>query len=222
MKQVVERRDGIIGLLADGRVCRWNLGYPRVRRTNELTFWRLPKIIQIAAGPSHSLALSKSGVVYSWGSNWLGELGKVSDYQRVTPRKVKGLPEIKQICAGEKFSLALDKDGRVWGFGDVECQAEMNDTHGTNTPLNILTKPEVISSLPKVSQIAVGFSHALVLLENGEVMGWGQNGFGQLGRYPNRQNQPRQNFKYFRCCANLLRRYAQLGINQKRRSIYVR
>ena len=40
-------------------------------------------IVSVAVGESHSLALSAEGVVYSWGSNQFGQLGRSSGNDQV-------------------------------------------------------------------------------------------------------------------------------------------
>ena len=92
----------------------------------------LSGIVAIAAGASHSLALDADGHVYSWGSNYYGELGvdpattsctvpyASSSYTSVcrpSPELVPGLSGIVAIAAGTSFSLAVDGDGDVYSWG---------------------------------------------------------------------------------------------------------
>ena len=75
------------------------------------------RIIQIACGESHSLALTSKGQVFSWGSNGEGQLGLGPDEHIAGPAKVSGLAgfhcRISQIACGDVTSFALGKDGSV-------------------------------------------------------------------------------------------------------------
>lgn len=67
-----------------------------------------PKIIEIAAGSHHSLALLADGTILAWGSNLEGQLGLPGTSGLVNkPTKVQ-LPEpVKQISAGYYHSAFL-------------------------------------------------------------------------------------------------------------------
>jgi len=65
------------------------------------------KIIQVACGVSHSMALDEWGQVYTWGSNSQGQLG--NDTINPAPRPVKALAtkHIIQIASGQYHCLVL-------------------------------------------------------------------------------------------------------------------
>jgi hypothetical protein len=76
------------------------------------------KIISISCGDCSSLALTSDGVVYGWGKNLEGQLGKPGDDYSF-PKIVK-LPDKKRVLSvvsGYKHSLALMEDGSVWSWG---------------------------------------------------------------------------------------------------------
>lgn len=77
-------------------------------------------VTQMAAGRFHSLFLTKSGKVYTLGSNAYGQAG-VSNYlfphvEEPTEVYTEGL-NIKQIACGNHHNLVLDDEGRMYGFG---------------------------------------------------------------------------------------------------------
>ncbi len=89
------------------------------------------KIIAVALGESHSIALAADGTVYSWGLNNFGQLGNGPTGQETTPVKVlKGEyggttylgddsnNKITAVALGYYHSIALAEDGTVysWGF----------------------------------------------------------------------------------------------------------
>ncbi len=68
----------------------------------------LDKVVQIAAGTTHSLALTKSGRVYSWGWGEDGMLGLGDSNDRNKPMAIaeECFPEpVVQVQAGEYSSL---------------------------------------------------------------------------------------------------------------------
>lgn len=78
---------------------------------------QLMHIKKIAASNNHVLAVSENGHVFSFGSNFSGQLGTGDNTNSNVPIEVKGLDQIKDVAAGYKFSLALKDDGSVWGWG---------------------------------------------------------------------------------------------------------
>lgn len=84
------------------------------------------KVIQLATGDNHILALTKKGNVYSWGINQLGqlglgeqEIGEIKGPSLIDP-KLFGDKIITQISCGINHSLVLTEDGEVysWGFNE--------------------------------------------------------------------------------------------------------
>ena len=109
------------------------------------------KIINIAMGGEHVLALRQDGDIIAWGSN--------ESHQCAIPTN---LHQIKAIAAGNDFSMVLDTSGQVvvWGLNDVgQC--------------------DVPVSLSNVVSIAAGYQHVLVVTADGRVTAWGQNADGQ-------------------------------------------
>ncbi|KAL3650797.1 hypothetical protein CASFOL_007200 [Castilleja foliolosa] len=88
------------------------------------------KVISIAAGESHTLALTGDGKVYSWGRGTFGRLGTGSEEDRHFPVRVRFFGsederdeklKIIEVAAGAYHSLALADDGSVWGWGYNIC-----------------------------------------------------------------------------------------------------
>jgi alpha-tubulin suppressor-like RCC1 family protein len=91
----------------------------------------LQRVVAIASGHMHHLALTRDGAVWAWGLNDCGQLG--FDPPRAQPPgdvptwsvgpfvaqpvRVAGLPKIKAIAAGARHSLALGADGKVFTWG---------------------------------------------------------------------------------------------------------
>ncbi|MBA0673917.1 hypothetical protein Goari_015540 [Gossypium aridum] len=82
------------------------------------------KVVAVAAGEAHTLALSGDGYVYSWGRGMFGRLGTGSESDEIFPVRVKFQnSELKLIAvaAGAYHSLALADDGSVWSWGYNVC-----------------------------------------------------------------------------------------------------
>ena len=82
----------------------------------------LDPVQHIAAGVAslHSLALTREGRIWSWGSNAFGQLGlgEADDQPHPTPQTIPGLTQVTSLAGSEKFTLAVRRDGTVWAWGD--------------------------------------------------------------------------------------------------------
>ncbi|NWY12947.1 HERC5 ligase, partial [Aphelocoma coerulescens] len=111
-------------------------------------------LAQIAAGGAHSITVSLSGAVYSWGKNSFGQLGLGDTKDRDCPSYVGALEHWKTvfISCGADHTAALSKEGLVCTFG-----AGGSGQLGHNSTRNELL-PRVVAELwgARVSQIACG------------------------------------------------------------------
>jgi alpha-tubulin suppressor-like RCC1 family protein len=140
----------------------------------------MEKIVDLAAGENHSLALSNDGIVWAWGNNSQGQLG-IGDSdttQMDTPQNVLLLTDIMSIDAGYAHSLALQNDGTVWSWGSNTKGQLGNGKSGMETSEN---KPYLIPTLDSCVAIAAGYAHSVALKKDGTVWTWGFNSSGQLG-----------------------------------------
>ena len=78
-------------------------------------------IPQISSGSTHSLLMTKSGGVYSWGTNVHGQLGQQSVQEQAYFRKIPKLRnKVTSIACGNEFSCALDITGQLWVWGRAD------------------------------------------------------------------------------------------------------
>lgn len=196
-----------LGLCSDGTVISSGLNANGQLGNNSTTESPVPvsvsipgvpatrKVISLAAGASHSLALCSDGTVYAWGLNTNGQLGDNSNTQRLTPVSVNTAGALSgktvvAIAAGASHSMALCSDGKVvtWGLNSTG-QLGDNSTTPRNSPVLVVTSG--ILSTKTVIGIAAGASHCLALCSDGTVAAWGSNASGQLGDSTNSQrNSP--------------------------------
>ena len=110
-------------------------------------------IVDIAAGLSHSLAITATGQVFSWGSGSYGRLGHGDHCDEALPRSITCLfdSEVKVVScsAGAAHSMFLSDGGQLFGCGlDSSCQVD-------SLPLVSATSVSPGSSV--VDQISVVF-----------------------------------------------------------------
>jgi alpha-tubulin suppressor-like RCC1 family protein len=131
----------------------------------------------IAAGYSHTCALTSAGGVECWGDNSHGQLGDGTIADRHVPVAASGLASgVQAIAAGEALTCALTKVGGVmcWGENDF---GELGD--GTTT--RRLTPVAVSGLVGGVRAIAAGEALGCALTSAGGVECWGHNRYGELG-----------------------------------------
>ncbi len=130
----------------------------------------------IAAGDSHTCALTKQGGVSCVGTHW----------QTVQERFLYALPKVlmravgsskfKAIASGGDHTCALTEQSSVVCAGD-NFYGQLGD--GTFTPRTNSAK--VTAYTRPVAAIAGGEHHTCVLTTEGGVLCWGRNQYGQLG-----------------------------------------
>ncbi|TSK17915.1 RCC1 and BTB domain-containing protein 1 [Bagarius yarrelli] len=146
------------------------------------------RVIQVACGSHHSVALTHDGEVFSWGYNNCGQVGSGSTSNQPTPRRVSGCllnKVVVSVACGQTATMAVTDNGEVfsWGYNG-------NGQLGLGRNGNYLT-PCRIEALQRVCilQVVCGYAHALALTDEGLLYAWGANTYGQLGT-GNMSNQP--------------------------------
>lgn len=167
----------VLARLSDGGVYGWgnnqngqlglDPGFMFQGTTLVKTARRFPELdntTSVAAGGTFSLALKSNGTVFSWGSNFGGELGYDTNHQvHFTPTQVPGVSGIVAVAAGNQ-SVALRNDGIVFVWGGPQ----------------LLQTPTQVSGLNNVASISCG-NVTFAIRNDGTVWGWGRNPNGELG-----------------------------------------
>lgn len=108
--------------------------------------------VQIAAGASHTLVVTSSGQLYSFGRNLFGQLGIATNSEtnnaNPTPSLVAlpgAIGTTTQIAAGENHSLAVTSGGQLYAFGRNRSgqlgSAVNNETDKASTPAPVELMP---------------------------------------------------------------------------------
>jgi alpha-tubulin suppressor-like RCC1 family protein len=135
------------------------------------------RVAVLAAGSSHTCALTTSGGVKCWGYNFWGQLGDSSVMDRLTAVDVTGLTTgVAALVTGNLHTCVLTATGGVkcWGR-NVEGQL------GDGSTTNRLTAVDVSGLTSGVAALAAGSSHNCALTTSGGVKCWGYNADGEVG-----------------------------------------
>ncbi|XP_076163847.1 uncharacterized protein LOC143144872 isoform X2 [Ptiloglossa arizonensis] len=135
------------------------------------------RIVQLAAGSYHSLALTDDGGVFAWGSNLEGQLG-LPDISGLVNKPTKvHIPEpVKQISAGYYHSIFLTESGLVYVCGESE-----SGKLGIDAKFSTQVAPKQMQLPSPAAYVACGGHHTIILAENGSLYCTGNNSSGQLG-----------------------------------------
>jgi len=133
--------------------------------------------LAISAGGGHTCALTGTGAVECWGSNFYGQLGAGAIGDQHTPVAVPGLTGVLAISAGGEHTCIVNKDHGVMCWGD-NSSGQLGDNNAEAKAYF----PVAVSGLASgVAAVAAGGSHTCALTQTGAVKCWGSNASGQLG-----------------------------------------
>lgn len=141
-----------------------------------------PKLVQVpfkfnvqsvACGLYHSLILTDSGDVYSFGLGESGRLGHKSEESWITPNKIEISGKVSKIAAGYHNSFFLLENRTVWSCGQSSEGASGHDSN--------LLFPAQISFLKDVHFISSSLNHTAVVTIQGKAVLFGSNADHKLG-----------------------------------------
>jgi len=162
LKQIVAGASHSIALFENGRIIAWGstangrINIPAgldLDSAEENGMALESKVIQLACGLDHTIALKENGTVVCWGGN--------THSQCSVPA---GLSGVASIGSGYYHSMAVKTDGTVvcWGL-TASGQCTVPETVGTGG-----------------FQISGGMDHTVLLTKNKNVICWGGNTYNQL------------------------------------------
>jgi alpha-tubulin suppressor-like RCC1 family protein len=124
------------------------------------------RVVMISCGRKHSMALTESSHVYSWGGNDCGQLGIGNTVDSNKPKFVAVIDEnksnvfIEKISCGSEHSLLLSSDGNIYAFGRNEW-----------SPQRIKIETKFIDISSHWNELI-----SIALSQNGIYYNWGQCG----------------------------------------------
>jgi alpha-tubulin suppressor-like RCC1 family protein len=144
-------------------------------------------VSQIAEGAQTCYALLSDGKVRAWGQDILGSGTNAYYPTLLTTDGTTPLTNVVQIAAGEYYMLALTGSGTVWGCGSngywqLGDQSLGNGWYPFGVPVVYADGTQLgKGTRGPVLAIGAGNAHSLAIMQNGTVLGCGQNVYGELG-----------------------------------------
>jgi alpha-tubulin suppressor-like RCC1 family protein len=130
----------------------------------------------VAAGESHTCALTSGGVAYCWGLNTDGQLGDNSTTNRNTPAPVSGGLTFSGLSVGVLHTCGLTTGGTAYCWG-----RDQYGQLGDGTPGDAQRVPGAVSGGLSFTELTAGANHTCGLRSNGTAYCWGDNSYGVLG-----------------------------------------
>lgn len=131
--------------------------------------------IRLAAGGTHTCALSVEGRAFCWGAESTVGNGSRGHGRVLIPTEVTGGHVFAVISAGHDHTCALTPEGKAfcWGWGE-------RGALGNGSPENVNVPTPVAGEHAFVS-ISSGYAHTCGVTSAGRVYCWGENYLGALG-----------------------------------------
>ena len=143
------------------------------------------EIVSSSAGAGHSVAISSSGELFSWGQGYGGRLGHGNQAVQLLPQMVEALRReaITSAVAGSEFTVALTAKGAAYSFGTGDMTGSMWWGRGWAGGSLKSLEPVRIKALSDVrlTEAAAGMAHTLLRDSSGQVFTFGAGHQGQLG-----------------------------------------
>ncbi|RUS76283.1 hypothetical protein EGW08_015955 [Elysia chlorotica] len=151
-------------------------------------------VVKVAAGYAHSLALTESGQVWSFGCGYFGQLGLGTNSKTSIPERISFPTTSPMIAIGTNYfhGLAVSATNRVFQWGlhphnlrQVASSMRMARHAGVHvSEQNHFLQPSLVDTTyvhGKITKLCCGSLHNVLLADDGVIYIWGRNLEGQLG-----------------------------------------
>lgn len=155
----------------------------RIETTRLFVAFALAGIYLVQARPSPATA--GDPIVFSFGDNNSGRTGQGTDEDntvlatRIDTTNLAG-ETIARVATGEAHSLLVTESGKVFSFGS---NYRGGTGLGVDSGSTLIATPIDTTNLEdkRITQVAAGGRHSLLLADDGTVFSFGSNGRGQTG-----------------------------------------
>nr|AIA22173.1 UVR8 [Gentiana rigescens] len=137
------------------------------------------KMSLVACGWRHTICVSSSGSLYTYGWSKYGQLGHGDFEDHLVPHKLKELStnSVSEISGGWRHTMALTSDGKLYGWGwNKFGQVGVGDNIDHCSPVQVRFPHD-----QNVQRVSCGWRHTLAVTEKQNVFSWGRGTNGQLG-----------------------------------------
>lgn len=146
---------------------------------NQYKYQSIPKQIHgitnvqaISSKGNINLALTKDGLVWSWGYNEKLPISTTNSPDAL-PYRVMDLSNVQSISTGLYHYLVVNEDGTVWAWG-YNYYSQLG-TEGNFDQ----TKPKMVEGFSNAKQVFAGNYYSIALKTDGTVWGWGSESIQQ-------------------------------------------
>tara|TARA_B100001142_G_scaffold325496_1_gene379190 strand:+ start:133 stop:1521 length:1389 start_codon:yes stop_codon:yes gene_type:complete len=182
-----------VALSEAGHVFTWGLGNTGELGHNNLQNQLAPrqvesgrrfggeKVVFVAAGAGHTVAVTEGGRLYTWGWGTSGQLGHGDTRNRLVPTLVGAgaFGRVVMAACGGAHTLVVTHDGALWACGEGWYgQLGLNDKNERH----VFERVGVGAfGGARVVAAAAGKDHSAAVTEDGALWTWGNGYAGQLG-----------------------------------------
>ena len=138
--------------------------------------FNMHKVVSVAAGRVHSVAVTMEGELWVWGNGHLGQLGLGDHSNQIKPTMIGtdtafGKSDVLSASCGYFHTMAMTKDGALWTFGKGEQGALGHNDRKTKL---IPTRVEAQHfGNANVVSTAGAMYHSAAVTEDGTLFTWG-------------------------------------------------
>jgi len=181
-----------VGLSEAGHVFTWGFGWHGqlghgdqqnqwAPRQVEAEWFGGEKVVFVATGEHHTVAVTAGGRLYTWGYGARGRLGHGDTGNRLVPTLVGpgAFGRVVMAACGKMHTLVVTQNGALWACGrNWFGQLGLDDRNDRNV-FERVGMEEFGGA--RVVVAAAGSYHSAAVMEDGALWTWGNNNDGQLG-----------------------------------------